>query len=97
MTEAGMITSNPYDGERIAGTVGYVLSGVGMRVADEQGRAAARRGGGTEITGPNVFSGYWQMPEKTAEEFRPDGWFITGDIAVMAGDGRVTIVAAPRT
>ncbi|HPE78832.1 MAG TPA: malonyl-CoA synthase [Gammaproteobacteria bacterium] len=93
MTEAGMITSNPYDGERIAGTVGYALSGVGARVADEQGRELPRGEAGVlEITGPNVFSGYWQMPEKTAEEFRPDGWFITGDIAVMAGDGRVTIV-----
>ncbi|MCB1802669.1 MAG: malonyl-CoA synthase [Gammaproteobacteria bacterium] len=93
MTEAGMITSNPYDGERIAGTVGYALPGVSARVADEQGRELPRGEAGVlEITGPNVFRGYWQMPEKTAEEFRDDGYFITGDIAVMAEDGRVTIV-----
>ena len=93
MTEAGMITSNPYDGERIAGTVGYALPGVDARVADGQGRELPRGEAGVlEITGPNVFSGYWQMPDKTAEEFRADGWFITGDIAVMADDGRVTIV-----
>jgi len=93
MTEAGMITSNPYDGERIAGTVGFALPGVNARVADEHGREVPRGETGVlEISGPNVFSGYWQMPDKTAEEFRSDGWFITGDIASMAGDGRVTIV-----
>jgi len=93
MTEAGMITSNPYDGERIAGTVGFPLPGVRARVADDQGREMPRGEAGVlEIIGPNVFQGYWQMPEKTAEEFRQDGWFITGDIAVMADDGRVSIV-----
>ena len=93
MTETGMITSNPYDGERVAGTVGYALPGISARVADEQGKQLPRGEAGVlEITGPNVFSGYWQMPEKTAEEFRPDGWFITGDIAEMGDDGRVTIV-----
>jgi malonyl-CoA/methylmalonyl-CoA synthetase len=62
-------------------------------VADEHGREVPRGETGVlEISGPNVFSGYWQMPDKTAEEFRSDGWFITGDIASMAGDGRVTIV-----
>lgn len=93
MTEAGMITSNPYDGERIAGTVGFALPSVSARVADEQGNELPRGETGVlEITGPNVFQGYWQKPDKTAEEFRPDGWFITGDIAVMFPDGRVTIV-----
>jgi malonyl-CoA/methylmalonyl-CoA synthetase len=93
MTETGMITSNPYDGERLAGTVGYALPGVSVRVADEKGKELARGEAGVlEITGPNVFKGYWQMPAKTAEEFRDDGWFITGDIAVMSEDGRVTIV-----
>ena len=93
MTETGMITSNPYDGERVAGTVGYALPGISARVADEQGKQLPRGEAGVlEITGPNVFSGYWQMPEKTAEEFRSDGWFITGDIAEMGDDGRVTIV-----
>ncbi len=93
MTEAGMITSNPYDGERLAGTVGYFLPGVDGRVADEHGREVARGEPGVlEIRGPNVFKGYWRMPEKTAEEFRADGHFITGDVATMAEDGRVTIV-----
>jgi len=93
MTETGMITSNPYDGERIAGTVGYALPGISVRVADDRGKELPRGEAGVlEITGPNVFKGYWQMPDKTAEEFRDDGWFITGDIAVMNEDGRVTIV-----
>ncbi|MDJ0738371.1 MAG: malonyl-CoA synthase [Gammaproteobacteria bacterium] len=93
MTEAGMITSNPYHGERVAGTVGFALPGVLARVADEHGRELPRGEAGVlEISGPNVFRGYWQMPEKTAEEFRADGWFITGDIARMDDDGRVTIV-----
>jgi len=93
MTETGMITSNPCDGERLAGTVGYALPGISVRVADETGKELARGEAGVlEITGPNVFKGYWQMPAKTAEEFREDGWFITGDIAVMSEDGRVTIV-----
>jgi malonyl-CoA/methylmalonyl-CoA synthetase len=82
MTEAGMITSNPYEGERIAGTVGYALPDVDVRID----------GGVLEIKGPNLFRGYWRMPEKTAEEHRADGWFITGDIATIAADGRVSIV-----
>ena len=93
MTEAGMITSNPYDGDRIAGTVGYALPGVTARVADETGQEIPRGEVGIlEITGPNVFAGYWQMPEKTAEEFRDDGFFITGDMATMEPDGRISIV-----
>ncbi len=94
MTEAGMITSNPYDdGERIAGTVGYALPGIHARVADRDGATLpAGEIGILEIAGPNVFAGYWNMPEKTAEEFRTDGHFITGDMATMAEDGRITIV-----
>ena len=93
MTEAGMITSNPYDGDRLAGTVGYFLPGVSGRVADEQGNEVARGEPGVlEIRGPNVFRGYWRMPEKTAEEFRADGHFITGDVATMADDERISIV-----
>ncbi|MGI9372910.1 MAG: malonate--CoA ligase [Hyphomicrobiales bacterium] len=93
MTEAGMITSNPYDGERIAGTVGYALPDVSVRVADEGGNAlSAGEIGVLEAKGPNIFQGYWQMPEKTAEEFRDDGYFITGDIAKQDDDGRITIV-----
>ncbi|SIS93963.1 malonate--CoA ligase [Neptunomonas antarctica] len=93
MTEAGMITSNPYDGERIPGTVGYPLPGVTARVADEAGKEVARGEVGVlEIQGPNIFQGYWCMPEKTAEEFRDDGFFITGDMAIMDEDNRISIV-----
>ena len=93
MTEAGMITSNPYDGERLPGTVGFFLPGVSGRVADADGRELPRGEPGVlEIRGPNVFGGYWRMPEKTAEEFRADGHFITGDVATMAADGRISIV-----
>ncbi len=93
MTEAGMITSNPYDGERRAGTVGYALPDVSVRIAAEDGSILEPGEIGVlEAKGPNIFAGYWQMPEKTAEEFRPDGYFITGDMAQMEPDGRVTIV-----
>ncbi len=93
MTEAGMITSNPYEGERVAGTVGYALPGVSVRVSDEQGREVAHGTPGVlEMKGPNLFKGYWHNPDKTAEEHRDDGYFVTGDIAIMAEDGRVSIV-----
>ncbi|MBT7581371.1 MAG: AMP-binding protein [Kordiimonadaceae bacterium] len=87
MTEAGMITSNPYNGERVAGTVGFPLPGVSGRIgAEKDGK------GVLEIKGANVFKGYWRMPEKTKEEFTDDGFFITGDISTMDADGRFTIV-----
>ena len=93
MTEAGIITSNPLDGERVAETVGYPLPGVDLRIGDEQGQPLPHGTPGViEIKGPNVFGGYWRMPEKTAQEFRDGGWFITGDVAVQSPDGRVTIV-----
>ncbi|MEZ5842130.1 MAG: malonyl-CoA synthase [Hyphomicrobiaceae bacterium] len=94
MTEAGMITSNPYrDGERVAGTVGFALPGVSVRVATPEGQILpAGEVGVLEVKGPNVFKGYWKNPEKTAEEFRPDGYFITGDVSTIAADGRVAIV-----
>lgn len=93
MTECGMITSNPYEGERVPGTVGYALPGVSVRVADGEGHEIPHGEVGiVECKGPNVFKGYWRMPEKTAEEFRADGYFITGDMGVMADDGRVSIV-----
>ena len=93
MTEAGMICSNPYDGERIPGTVGFPLPGVEARVCDDKGRELPRGEPGVlEIRGPNLFKGYWRQPEKTAEAMRPGGWFITGDIATMAPDDRVAIV-----
>lgn len=97
MTEAGMICSNPYDGERLPGTVGFPLPGVSARVADGQGREVPRGTPGVlEIKGPNLFRGYWQRPSKTAQEMRPDGYFITGDVATMTGDGRVAIVGRTR-
>ncbi|MDQ8756015.1 AMP-binding protein [Sphingosinicella sp. LHD-64] len=97
MTEAGMICSNPYDGERVPGTVGFPLPGVAARVADDQGREVPRGTPGVlEIKGPNLFRGYWQRPSKTAQEMRPDGYFITGDVATMAEDGRVAIVGRTR-
>lgn len=94
MTEAGMITSNPcVGGERVAGTVGYALPDVSLRVVDENQRVlGAGEVGVLEVKGPNVFKGYWRNPEKTREDFREDGYFITGDMATMAADGRVTIV-----
>ncbi|MBQ0713508.1 MAG: malonyl-CoA synthase [Porticoccus sp.] len=93
MTEAGMITSNPYDGDRVPSTVGYALPDVSTRVADDTGSEVPRGDVGIlEIKGPNVFQGYWCMPEKTAEEFRKDGFFITGDMATMDDEGRISIV-----
>jgi malonyl-CoA/methylmalonyl-CoA synthetase len=94
MTETNMIASNPYDGERIAGTVGFPLPGVWLRIADPLTGRALPQGeiGGIEVTGPNVFKGYWRMPEKTAEEFRPDGFFMTGDLGKIDERGYVHIV-----
>jgi malonyl-CoA/methylmalonyl-CoA synthetase len=97
MTEGGMITSNPYDedfkGGRVPGTVGFALPDVAVRICDTDGREVAPGEIGVlEYKGPNLFKGYWRMPEKTAEEFRDDGFFISGDNAVMDADGRVTIV-----
>jgi malonyl-CoA/methylmalonyl-CoA synthetase len=94
MTETNMNTSNPYAGERRAGTVGLPLPGVELRIADPATGAVLPPGeiGVIEVRGPNVFAGYWRMPEKTAEEFRPDGFFITGDLGFLDPDGYVTIV-----
>ncbi|WP_422048770.1 malonate--CoA ligase [Shimia sp.] len=94
MTETNMITSNPYTGARVAGTVGYALSGTEVKITHPETGATLPYGeiGMIEVRGDNVFQGYWQMPEKTAEELREDGFFITGDLAVMEPDGRVTIV-----
>ncbi len=97
MTEAGMITSNPYDGDRVPGTVGFALPGVSTRVVDSDGREVATGEVGVlEIAGPNVFKGYWRMPKKTAEEFRADGYFITGDMATKDENGRIAIVGRAR-
>ena len=93
MSETAMLTSNPLDGERVAGTVGFALPRVSVRIADADGRALpAGEVGGIEVHGPNVFRGYWRQPEKTAAEFRADGFFVTGDLGQMDSEGRVTIV-----
>jgi malonyl-CoA/methylmalonyl-CoA synthetase len=94
MTETNMNTSNPYEGERMAGTVGFPLPGVSLRVTDpETGRLLEDgKTGMIEVSGPNVFRGYWRMPEKTAAEFRADGFFITGDLGMIDERGYVHIV-----
>ena len=94
MTETNMNTSNPYDGERVAGAVGHPLPGVSVRVTDpETGKELARDEiGMIEVKGPNVFKGYWRMPEKTKSEFRYDGFFITGDVGKIDAQGYVHIL-----
>jgi malonyl-CoA/methylmalonyl-CoA synthetase len=93
MSETIINTSNPLQGERVAGTVGFALLGQQVRVADETGVPVPMgEVGMIEVAGPNVFQGYWRMPEKTAEEIRGDGFFITGDLGVQAADGRLSIV-----
>ena len=94
MTETNMNTSNPYEGDRRAGTVGFPLPGVEVKITDPGTGESLSDGevGQIEVRGPNVFKGYWQMPEKTAEELRPDGFFITGDLGRIDADGYVHIV-----
>jgi malonyl-CoA/methylmalonyl-CoA synthetase len=93
MTETNMNTSNPLDGERRAGTVGLPLPGVALRVVGEDAKPLPQGEIGViEVKGPNVFKGYWRMPEKTAAEFRADGFFITGDVGVVDDRGYVSIV-----
>ncbi len=96
MSETAMLTSNPYlarDGERRGGTVGFPLPGVDLRVVDDaQHPVQIGEIGGIQVRGPNVFQGYWQMPEKTAEEFTADGFFKTGDVGKVDAEGYVTIV-----
>ncbi len=95
MSETVMLTSNPYRPEsaRRGGTVGRALPGVTVRVQDDSGETmAAGEIGGIQVRGPNIFKGYWQMPEKTAQEFTADGFFKTGDVGKVDADGTVTIV-----
>ena len=96
MSETAMLTSNPYraqDGERRGGTVGFALPGVGLRVRGDDGKnLPTGEIGGIEVKGPNVFKGYWRMPEKTKEEFTADGWFKTGDVGKIDERGYITIV-----
>ncbi|MGO2112289.1 MAG: AMP-binding protein [Pseudoclavibacter sp.] len=88
MTETTMLASNPIDGERRAGTVGLPLPGVDLRIAEPDAQGI----GSIEVRGPNVFVGYWGLPERTADEFTDDGFFITGDLGRIDGDGYVEIV-----
>ena len=94
MTETGMNTSNPYDGERRPGTVGHPLPGIEIRVADPENGAPLDEGeiGVVEVRGDNVFDGYWNRPDATAGEFRPDGFFVTGDLGRMDADGYLHLV-----
>ncbi len=94
MTETNMNTSNPYDGERVPGAVGFPLPGVSVRVTDpDTGKELEKDTiGMIEVKGPNVFKGYWRMPEKTKSEFRDDGFFITGDLGKIDTKGYVHIL-----
>ncbi len=97
MSETAMLTSNPYEpaqgGERRGGTVGFALPGVDLRVRDDDNKSLATDEiGGIQVKGPNIFKGYWRMPEKTAEEFTPDGYFKTGDVGKVDARGYITIV-----
>lgn len=94
MTETGMLTSNPYEGERRAGYVGPPLPGVELRIAEFESGKVLPQGevGIVEVKGPNIFKGYWRNPGKTAAEFRADGFFITGDMGFIDVDGYVQLV-----
>lgn len=93
MSETIINTSNPLNGERMPATVGFPLPGLELRIADDEGKEVATGEVGTiEVKGPSVFSGYWHMPEKTASEFREDGFFITGDLGAVDAQGRLSIV-----
>lgn len=93
MTEGGMFVSNPYFGERRCGTVGFALPGISMRVVDEKDQPMPPgTTGGIQVKGESVFAGYWQLPEKTAEEHTADGYFRTGDLGVLSEDHYLTIV-----
>jgi malonyl-CoA/methylmalonyl-CoA synthetase len=94
MTETNMNASNPYDGERVAGTVGFPLPGVEIRITDPESGSelATDEIGMIEVRGPNVFKGYWRMPDKTAAELRDNGFFITGDLGKLDARGYLHIV-----
>jgi malonyl-CoA/methylmalonyl-CoA synthetase len=93
MTETGMLTSNPLQGERRAGSVGPALAGVEVRVVDDDDKPrAAGAIGNVQVKGANVFPGYWRMPERNKEEFTADGFFRTGDLGSLSTDGYLNIV-----
>ena len=92
MSETGMITSNPLEGDRVEGTVGFPLPDVLVRICDEKGNILDQEEKGiVEVKGPNVFKGYWKLNKKTKKEFREDGFFVTGDIGKLDKDGRLTL------
>lgn len=92
LTETMILTSNPYEGARVAGTVGFALDGIDLRVADSSGTPLPPGTTGTvETRGPNVFLGYWELPARTAESTWADGWFVTGDVGSMDDEGRLTL------
>lgn len=93
MSETGMLVSNPLQGERRAGTVGLPLPDVEVRIVDDNNQSlASGEVGSIQVKGPNVFQGYWQMPDKTRQEFTDDGFFITGDLGTASDDGYISIV-----
>jgi malonyl-CoA/methylmalonyl-CoA synthetase len=93
MSETAMLTSNPYQSERRGGTVGFALPGVSLRVQGDDGvLLGTDEIGSIQVKGPNVFKGYWRMPEKTKEEFTADGFFKTGDVGKIDKRGYITIV-----
>jgi malonyl-CoA/methylmalonyl-CoA synthetase len=101
MTETGMITSNPLEGPRVAGTVGRPLHGVQVRVTVDGAACGEGVVGQVEVKGPNVFAGYWNLPQKTREEFTDDGWFRTGDLGEWVrpgepGEGHLRLVGRAR-
>ena len=97
MSEAGMIASNPLDGDRLPGTVGFPLPDIKVRVSDSDGKPLSHGETGVlEGKGPNLFPGYWGKPEMSMTEFRADGFFISGDLATMNDDGRISIVGRDR-
>ena len=91
MSEALMITSNPYDGPRVPGTVGFSLPDIEVRVCAQDGRPVAGQAGMVQVRGPNVGPGYWRRPEATGESRTADGWFVTGDVGRLDREGRLTL------
>lgn len=91
MTETGIISSNPLEGDRVPGTVGFALPEMEVRVATDDGVCEPDETGVVEVRGPHLFAGYWQLPDKTAAEFRPDGFFITGDVGALDAEGRLRL------
>ncbi len=91
MTEAGIITSNPLDGDRVPGTVGFALDAMELRVRADGCACKPGETGGVEISGPHLFAGYWNLPERSAEAHTDDGWFITGDVGSLDTEGRLTL------